>query len=436
MEYILSTKYQKKITKLKNKKILQQDQVDKLLPPNSNATDSSQFDITLICILIRNCTKLPGPLNGWDDNKPPPHDQSLAAFVIRAREWRNFVHHTEPKNITLAIFQQKWAEGATIIHKLGFQYDTNKLLNISLDPQHKTFLKPLFHYFKNVQDSLTKQHKALDQQQQTLTQDIADLEKQQSKNTHDIADLMYQQQCAEQEQIFLKQQQKITEQTSDSNTKEIKKLTDQLNLTLDQVSSLLEQLEIIRDEVEDLKEKKFLSSGSHCLEEVLQKIEQLLTDQEHRRLLKNLGIEYEEGMTIQELLESVPWKDLKKELEMMRRYNVVEHIQKTTLITNALQTASNKLRKKYRKDLIKCLVEQPLSSTEMTEINVFREDIFIDLMVLPSSEVDRKWNNSDREALMEQQYLPKSTTHNAVDQIFSEDDELAFIRGYWKVKLN
>ena len=141
---VLSTTHKKKITKLKNKKILKQDQVDKLLPPNSTATDSSEFDITLICILIRNCTNLPAPLNGWDDKNPPATDQSLAAFVIRAREWRNFVHHTEPKNITLAIFQQKWAEGANIVHNLGFQYDTNKLLNISLDPQHKTFLNQSF----------------------------------------------------------------------------------------------------------------------------------------------------------------------------------------------------------------------------------------------------------------------------------------------------
>ena len=39
-------------------------------------------------------------------------------------------------------------------------------------------------------------------------------------------------------------------------------------------------------------------------------------------------------MTLKEHLEGVPWKDLKRELEMMRRYSLVEYIQRSTLITN------------------------------------------------------------------------------------------------------
>ena len=232
---VLSTTYKKKITKLKNKRILQQDQVDKLLPPNSTATDSSEFDITLICILIRNCTNLPAPLNGWDDKNPPSNDQSIAAFVIRAREWRNFVHHTEPKNITLAIFQQKWAEGANIVHNLGFQYDTNKLLNISLDPQHKTFLKPIFHYLNNVKNSLTQQIQTIDQQHQALTQqhnslaqavasntqNITNLTKDTTSNTQDIGNLAQDFLTLDQQQKHLAKQQIALSQTTTSNTQEV-----------------------------------------------------------------------------------------------------------------------------------------------------------------------------------------------------------------------
>ena len=177
--------------------------MDKLIPPNSTATDSSEFDITLICILIRNCTTLPPPVNGWDDKNPPPHDQSLAAFVIRAREWRNFVQHTEPKNITQAIFQQKWAEGANIIQNLGFQYDTNNLQTISLDPQHKTVLKPLFDYLNNQQNLL--------KQQQNLTSQVA------AANTKAIVTLTQQ------------------------HTKDITGMKNQQNLTTEEISALREQ---------------------------------------------------------------------------------------------------------------------------------------------------------------------------------------------------
>ena len=137
---------QKKINKLKAKNVLQQDQIDLLLPPNGNATDSSTFDITLLCIVIRNFTNIPAPLNGWNDKNPPAHDLSIAAFVIRAREWRNFVHHTDPDTITQAILNQKWQEGEQIINNFGFTFLTTQLKAQSLDPCHDTVLKSLKQY--------------------------------------------------------------------------------------------------------------------------------------------------------------------------------------------------------------------------------------------------------------------------------------------------
>ena len=51
------------IQHLKKKKILQQDQINLIFPPNDNKTDSTKFDITLICILIRKC--LIATTNKW-----------------------------------------------------------------------------------------------------------------------------------------------------------------------------------------------------------------------------------------------------------------------------------------------------------------------------------------------------------------------------------
>ena len=143
----LQNNHGNKINQLKRKKILKQDQIDLIFPPNDNKTDSSKFDITLICIIIRNCcNRLPPPLNGWDDKNPPVHDKSIAANVIRAREWRNYVHHTEPKDIDQQTFDNKWLDGTQIINHLGYHYDANGLKTISLDPKHELVLKSLNSY--------------------------------------------------------------------------------------------------------------------------------------------------------------------------------------------------------------------------------------------------------------------------------------------------
>ena len=79
---------QNKIKNLSKKGVLKKDQVDLLLPKNSNQTDSKSFDVTLIIVIIIEFTTLPPPKNGWKKS-PPSNDNSIAAFVLRAREWRN-----------------------------------------------------------------------------------------------------------------------------------------------------------------------------------------------------------------------------------------------------------------------------------------------------------------------------------------------------------
>ena len=147
---------------------MQKDQIDKLLPPNSNATDSSEFDVTLLCILIINFTTLPAPANGWGDKNPPLMDISIAAFVIRAREWRNFIHHTEPNKITEAVFNQKWREGEKIINNLGFTYDTTQLKTISLDLKYENVVKSMYLYLERKQEALAKHQTTLENQQTAL----------------------------------------------------------------------------------------------------------------------------------------------------------------------------------------------------------------------------------------------------------------------------
>jgi Uncharacterized protein conserved in bacteria len=151
------------INRLKKRRVLQQDQIDLLIPPGDNKTYSDKFDITLIVVLIRNCTTLAPPLNGWGDKNPPANDIGFAANVIRAREWRNFVHHTEPNSIDMALFNMKWTDGAQIVNALGNNYDLKKLKTIPLDPKHQLVLKSLFTFMGKLQKKQSNQDYVIDQ---------------------------------------------------------------------------------------------------------------------------------------------------------------------------------------------------------------------------------------------------------------------------------
>ena len=162
----LSTTHLNTINKLVKNKILKKDQVEILLPKNGdNKTYSDQFDITLLVLLIINFTTLAPPKGGW--NKPPKdNDTSIAANVLRCREWRNFLNHTDASAIDEHAFNIKWSEGVTILIGLGGKTDPIKVLKtISLDPKHDLVLKSLYH-FNNV----------IRTKQQTQDKDIRALE--------------------------------------------------------------------------------------------------------------------------------------------------------------------------------------------------------------------------------------------------------------------
>ena len=143
----LSTIHISTIKKLRKKGILKDDQLELLLPTNGdNKTFSEAFDITLLVILIINCTTLPSPVNGWT-KLPLGSDTSIAANVIRAREWRNFLNHVDANAIDNTLFQSKWNEGIAIIQGLGGSVkDLGNLKTVFLDPQNYVIMQSLANY--------------------------------------------------------------------------------------------------------------------------------------------------------------------------------------------------------------------------------------------------------------------------------------------------
>ena len=141
----LSTTHKKTLDNLLRSRVLKKDQMDILLPPNGdNKTFSEAFDVTLIVLLMINCTTLPPPVGGWKQKSPPDTDPSKAANALRGREWRNYLNHTDASSIDEPTFNLKWAEGEALYQGLGGSVTIlADLKTMSLDPKHDLVLKSL-----------------------------------------------------------------------------------------------------------------------------------------------------------------------------------------------------------------------------------------------------------------------------------------------------
>lgn len=118
------------------RRVLSTEHYQLIFPPGRTETYSDKFDITLLAILIQNCTDLAPAGFNWR-RTPHPNDTSKAAYVVRAREWRNWVNHTEPNVIDVPTFESKWKEGVDVAKALGLRsFDYASLKTTSIDPKN------------------------------------------------------------------------------------------------------------------------------------------------------------------------------------------------------------------------------------------------------------------------------------------------------------
>ena len=99
------------LQKLKGKKVLTQPEYDCLYSPPSGAYGkSTDFDISLLCKLLRAICSLTPPATGWD-SLPNSTDHSLEADLVRIKFYRNKIYgHNHSMEITNADFENLWME--------------------------------------------------------------------------------------------------------------------------------------------------------------------------------------------------------------------------------------------------------------------------------------------------------------------------------------
>uniref|UniRef100_A0A7M5VD81 NB-ARC domain-containing protein n=1 Tax=Clytia hemisphaerica TaxID=252671 RepID=A0A7M5VD81_9CNID len=125
------TKHKKELDKLKKKGVLKNDQYDQVFP-QSQQTDSTQFDITLLFLLIRTLCGHKVPSNGWD-KEPDVNDIDDIANALRLKLERNRMQHGQ-----LSI--------STVEYRKSFRYLEKTLLALGCPQNELNDLLPLFEY--------------------------------------------------------------------------------------------------------------------------------------------------------------------------------------------------------------------------------------------------------------------------------------------------
>lgn len=106
---------------LKRKKVLNATQWGELYPATPSTVSSSNFDITLLMILLRNICGLSPPrsTDSWDE-LPPDSDNSLEANIVRIKYYRNDVYaHAKKASVDNANFNKLWLNISNAILALG-----------------------------------------------------------------------------------------------------------------------------------------------------------------------------------------------------------------------------------------------------------------------------------------------------------------------------
>ena len=119
------------LSDLKKRKIINQNQWDKLYPAYPNNPNIDDFDITLLSVLLRNiCGLSPPSTTGWD-KFPTPLDHSVEADIVRIKLFRNkHFGHIPHSAVSEADFKALWAEISLPLVRLGIdQKEIDRLEN-------------------------------------------------------------------------------------------------------------------------------------------------------------------------------------------------------------------------------------------------------------------------------------------------------------------
>ena len=126
------------LQKLRTKRVLNPTQWGKLYPAIKSSVSSTNFDITLLMVLLRNICGLVPPSTGWD-SLPAATDLTPEADIVRIKCYRNTVYgHASEASVDEAAFSQYWKDIQDALVRLGgtcYQDAVDDLKTECMDPE-------------------------------------------------------------------------------------------------------------------------------------------------------------------------------------------------------------------------------------------------------------------------------------------------------------
>ena len=151
---------------LKGRKIINQNQWDKLYPAHPNNPNINDFDITLLSVLLRTICGLLPPSTGWD-KLPTPSDHSVEADIVRIKFFRNeHFGHRPQSAVCEAHFKDLWAKISLPLVRLGIdQEEIDKLKNEMCEEEE---VKRIYNALEEYRTALNETRNAMEENRDVL----------------------------------------------------------------------------------------------------------------------------------------------------------------------------------------------------------------------------------------------------------------------------
>ncbi|RMX44683.1 hypothetical protein pdam_00012755 [Pocillopora damicornis] len=118
-----------KLDGLRRKRVIFDEQWEKLFPSSGKPPDSKEFDITLLHLLLREVCHLSAPSTGWR-KMPADTDASPEASIVRIKCYRNELCHSVSTGVPNDEFEDKWNKISSSLEVLEVAAHRKKLQSL------------------------------------------------------------------------------------------------------------------------------------------------------------------------------------------------------------------------------------------------------------------------------------------------------------------
>ncbi|XP_067034531.1 uncharacterized protein [Acropora muricata] len=145
-----------KLKQLKSKRVICDDDWEKLFPASGDPPNAVKFDITLWHLLIREFSNLRTPAQGWH-KLPDETDDSIQADIARVKCFRNELSHRSSTAICESEFEEKWKQISSSLERIQVYIHKQNIQCIKHDPIDDNLRQLLEDIIKTWQNSLDQQ---------------------------------------------------------------------------------------------------------------------------------------------------------------------------------------------------------------------------------------------------------------------------------------